>query len=81
MIVMLFCLLVCSTVGLHVIDFEQLKIENQSLQEKIQERSDEILKLKRKRTGAIQVIIFTTLNYILIDCIVLIVSRHCFSIF
>lgn len=42
--------------GLHVIDFEQLKIENQSLHEKIQERNDNITKLKRKRTLAIQIL-------------------------
>ena len=42
--------------GLHVIDFEQLKIENQSLHEKIQERVDEITKLKRKKTSAIQIL-------------------------
>ena len=41
--------------GLHVIDFEQLKIENQALHEKIQEREEEALKLKRKRTSNIQV--------------------------
>jgi histone deacetylase 6 len=41
--------------GLHVIDFEQLKIENQALMEKIQEREDEIVKLKNKRTHSVQV--------------------------
>merc|ERR1712167_147278 len=34
--------------GLHLIDFEQLKIENQTLQEKIDERDDDISKLSKK---------------------------------
>ncbi len=34
--------------GLHLIDFEQLKIENQTLNEKIEERNEELHKLKRK---------------------------------
>ena len=34
--------------GLHLIDFEKLKIENQSLSEKIEERNDEIYKLTNK---------------------------------
>ena len=34
--------------GLHLIDFEQLKIENQTLNEKIEERNDELSKLKAK---------------------------------
>ena len=41
--------------GLHLIDFEQLKIENQALQEKIEERNEELLKLKRKITTTAQV--------------------------
>lgn len=41
--------------GLHLIDFEQLKIENQSLTEKIEERNEELLKLKRKITMTVQV--------------------------
>lgn len=41
--------------GLHMIDFEQLKIENQSLTEKIEERNEELLKLKRKITMTVQV--------------------------
>jgi hypothetical protein len=40
--------------GLHLIDFEQLKIENQSLTEKIEERNEELLKLKRKITTTVQ---------------------------
>ena len=34
--------------GLHLIDFEQLKIENQTLNEKIEERNDELSKLRAK---------------------------------
>ena len=41
--------------GLHLIDFEQLKIENQSLNEKIEERNEELLKLRRKTTSTVQV--------------------------
>lgn len=41
--------------GLHLIDFEQLKIENQSLTEKIEERNEELLKLRRKITTTVQV--------------------------
>jgi len=36
--------------GLHMIDFEQLKIENQTLNEKIEERNEDLAKLKRKKT-------------------------------
>ena len=41
--------------GLHLIDFEQLKIENQSLNEKIEERNEELLKLRKKTTSTVQV--------------------------
>ena len=41
--------------GLHMIDFEQLKIENQTLHEKIEERNEELSKLKRKKTITVQV--------------------------
>jgi hypothetical protein len=41
--------------GLHLIDFEQLKIENQSLNEKIEERNEELLKLRKKTTATVQV--------------------------
>jgi hypothetical protein len=40
--------------GLHLIDFEQLKIENQSLSEKIDERNEELVKLRRKNTNMVQ---------------------------
>jgi hypothetical protein len=42
--------------GLHMIDFEQLKIENQTLNEKIEERNEELLKMKRKKTVTVQVL-------------------------
>jgi chromosome segregation ATPase len=42
--------------GLHMIDFEQLKIENQTLNEKIEERNEELAKLKRKKTVTVQVL-------------------------
>jgi hypothetical protein len=39
--------------GLHLIDFEQLKMENQTLNEKIEERNEELIKLKRKSTNTV----------------------------
>ena len=42
--------------GLHLIDFEQLKIENQSLNEKIEERNEELLKLRKKTTATVQIL-------------------------
>jgi len=42
--------------GLHMIDFEQLKIENQTLNEKIEERNEEYGKLKRKKILTIQIL-------------------------
>ena len=42
--------------GLHLIDFEQLKIENQSLNEKIEERNDELSKLSRKAMASVLVL-------------------------
>lgn len=42
--------------GLHLIDFEQLKIENQTYNEKIEERNEELLKLRRKTTNTVQVL-------------------------
>jgi len=41
--------------GLHMIDFEQLKVENQTLYEKIEERTEELTKLNRKKTNTVQV--------------------------
>ena len=40
---------------MHMIDFEQLKIENQSLNEKIEERNEELIKLRKKTTLTVQV--------------------------
>jgi len=42
--------------GLHFIDFEQLKIENQTLNEKIEERYEELHKLHKKNTSNVQVL-------------------------
>lgn len=42
--------------GLHLIDFEQLKIENQTYNEKIEERNEELQKLRRKITNTVQVL-------------------------
>ena len=42
--------------GLHLIDFEQLKIENQTYNEKIEERNEELLKLNQKITNTVQVL-------------------------
>jgi chromosome segregation ATPase len=42
--------------GLHMIDFEQLKIENQTMTEKIEERNEELLKLRKKTTTTVQVL-------------------------
>jgi histone deacetylase 6 len=39
-----------------MIDFEQLKIENQTLNEKIEERNEELSKLKRKKTLTVQIL-------------------------
>lgn len=39
-----------------MIDFEQLKINNVDLNEKIEERNEDILKLKRKVTSTVQVL-------------------------
>lgn len=49
------CSPVCAAEGLHLIDFEQLKIENQSLNEKIEERNEELVKLRKKTTVTVQV--------------------------
>eukprot|EP00743_Colponemidia_sp_Colp-15_P001824 GILK01001989.1.p1 GENE.GILK01001989.1~~GILK01001989.1.p1 ORF type:complete len:605 (+),score=181.67 GILK01001989.1:56-1816(+) len=42
--------------GLHLIDFEQLKIENQTLNEKIEERNEELHKLRKKTVTTVQVL-------------------------
>ena len=40
--------------GLHIIDFEQLKIENNTLTEKIEDRNEEIHRLKKKINETVQ---------------------------
>ena len=42
--------------GLHIIDFEQLKIENNTLTEKIEDRNEEIQKLKNKINETVQIL-------------------------
>jgi hypothetical protein len=42
--------------GMHLIDFEQLKIENTNLNEKIEERNEDLLKLRKKATTTIHVL-------------------------
>ncbi|XP_048220101.1 coiled-coil domain-containing protein 96 [Perognathus longimembris pacificus] len=42
--------------GLLLIDFEQLKIENQTFNEKVEERNEELLKLRNKVTTNVQTI-------------------------
>eukprot|EP01086_Lenisia_limosa_P005856 TRINITY_DN2355_c0_g1_i1.p1 TRINITY_DN2355_c0_g1~~TRINITY_DN2355_c0_g1_i1.p1 ORF type:complete len:467 (-),score=122.86 TRINITY_DN2355_c0_g1_i1:114-1514(-) len=42
--------------GLHLIDFEQLKIENQAYNEKIEERNEDLLKLRKKITTTVLVL-------------------------
>ena len=42
--------------GLHLIDFEQLKIENQTYKEKIEERKEDVTKLNNKIESAVQVL-------------------------
>ncbi|VDD76434.1 unnamed protein product [Mesocestoides corti] len=45
--------------GLHLIDFEQMKIENQTYNEKIEERNEETGKLRRKITNTVQMMTHT----------------------
>ena len=45
--------------GLHLIDFEQLKIENQTLNEKIEERNEELHKLRKKITNTVVILSHT----------------------
>ncbi|CAH8478033.1 unnamed protein product [Schistosoma turkestanicum] len=42
--------------GLNLIDFEQLKFENQTFDQKIEERSEEMIKLRRKISKTVQII-------------------------
>ncbi|KDO23736.1 hypothetical protein SPRG_10514 [Saprolegnia parasitica CBS 223.65] len=55
--------------GLHLIDFEQLKIENQTLNEKIEERNEELHKLRKKTTTTVQVLthIKEKLQFVLVE--------------
>merc|ERR1711976_926764 len=39
--------------GLHLIDFEQLKIENQTLNEKIEERNETLHKLQKQNINTV----------------------------
>ena len=39
-----------------MIDFEQLKIENQTFNEKIEERNEELQKLRKKINNTVQVL-------------------------
>ncbi|XP_062918868.1 coiled-coil domain-containing protein 96 [Mobula hypostoma] len=45
--------------GLNLIDYEQLKIENQTYSEKIEERIEEVTKLKKKIAATIEVLTHT----------------------
>lgn len=42
--------------GLHLIDFEQIKIENAALHDQIEERSDQLHKLRKKTIATVQVL-------------------------
>lgn len=44
---------------MHLIDFEQLKIENQTLNEKIEERNEELHKLRKKITTTVVILSHT----------------------
>ncbi|KAG9345539.1 hypothetical protein JZ751_008683 [Albula glossodonta] len=46
--------------GLNLIDFEQLKIENQTYEEKIEERNEELVKLRRKVGRSVQMLTHVT---------------------
>lgn len=39
---------------MHLIDFEQLKMENVTLREKIEERGDEVTRLRKKTNATVQ---------------------------
>lgn len=40
--------------GLHMMDYEQLKIDNQNLNDKIEEKEDELARLRGKTHGSVQ---------------------------
>lgn len=46
----------CGSDGVYLIDFEQMKIENNNLNEKIEERNDDIARLRRKVTTTVHVL-------------------------
>ncbi|XP_061106695.1 coiled-coil domain-containing protein 96 [Conger conger] len=48
------------TGSLHLIDFEQLKIENQTYEDKIEERNEELVKLRRKVGRGVQTLTHVT---------------------
>lgn len=45
--------------GLHLIDFEKLKIENQNLNEKMEGKNEELVKLHKKKANTIQILAHT----------------------
>ena len=47
---------------LHVVDFDQLKIENQQYLERIEERNNELLRLKTMTGKAVQVSVQTGIS-------------------
>ena len=53
--------------GLHLIDFEQLKIENQTLNERIQERNQDLHKLKKKTTTMVQILTHTREKLVFVE--------------
>lgn len=42
--------------GLHLIDFEQLKLENQTFNEKIEERNEDVIKLRTKIANTVNIL-------------------------
>ena len=45
--------------GLHLIDFEKLKIENQNLNEKMEGKNEELVKLHKKKENTVQILAHT----------------------
>lgn len=62
--------------GLHMIDFEQLKINNVDLNEKIEERNEDILKLRKKVTSTVQVLthVKEKLQFLQASCAIAVIS-------
>lgn len=69
--------------GLHLIDFEQLKIENSTLNEKIEERNEELNKLRKKTNQTVQVLthIKEKLQFVQVCCALYLFLLCCFSLF